>query len=163
MAQAIPIALAVGGAALQAGGTIVGANSQATELNSQADQLDTMAGQDRASGQRAAAEQLRQSRLLQSTGQARAAATGGASDPTVVNILANLEGEGKYRALTALYDSEETARSKEMQGIDKRKEAGNVKTAGLLGAVGSLLSSGSSLYSRFGGGSSSPAPKRAGP
>lgn len=151
MAQAIPMALAVGGSLLSAGGTIVGANSQASELRSEAGQLDTMAGQERATGQRAAVEARRQSALLGSRALAVAAASGGgASDPTVVNIISRLSGEGQFRALTAMYDAEETARSKEMQAIDKRKEAGNVKKAGLLTAAGTLLNSGASMYKTFG-------------
>jgi hypothetical protein len=94
MAQAIPIALAVGATALQAGGTIIGANAEAKSLRSEAAQLDAMAGQDRASSQREAVEQRRQARLLQSRALAVGAATGGAMDPTVVNTIADLEGEG---------------------------------------------------------------------
>lgn len=162
MAQAIPLALMAASTVVQAGGQVSAANAQASELRSEAGQLDTAAGQDRASAQRAGAEQQRQGRILQSRALARAAASGGgASDPTVVNILANLEGESKYRALTALYEGEETARSKETQANAKRTEAHNAKKAGYIGALGTVLSGASTMYTRFGGGgapASQPAP-----
>lgn len=149
--QAIPIGLAVAGTAMQAGGTILGANARADDLRSQAVQLEQMAGQDRASSQRTAAAQRRQARLLASTALARAAASGGgADDPTVVNILANLSGEGAYRAMTALYEGEEEARSKEMQALARRKEARNAKRAGAISAVGTILQSGATMYERYG-------------
>ena len=50
----------------------------------------------------------------------------------------------------ALYEGEEQARSREMQAISKRKEAGNVKKASLISAAGTLLSSGASLYGKYG-------------
>jgi hypothetical protein len=150
MAQAIPIALAVGATALQAGGTIIGANAEAKSLRSEAAQLDAMAGQDRASSQREAVEQRRQARLLQSRALAVGAATGGAMDPTVVNTIADLEGEGAYRALTALYEGEESAQSKEAEAKARRKEAKNVKRAGLINAGAQVLSSASSLAGKYG-------------
>lgn len=151
MAQAIPLALMAASTLVTAGGQVSASNAQAGQLRSEAAQLDTAAGQDRASAQRAGAEQQRQARLLQSRALARASASGaGASDPTVVNILANLEGEGKYRALTALYEGEETARSKEMQATARRKEAGNAKKAGIIGAVGTVLSGASTMYQKYG-------------
>ena len=152
MAQAIPVALMAASTALSAGGTIIGANAEARSLKSEATQLDTQAGQDRASSQRAAIEQRRQARLLQSRAQAVGAASGGASDPTVVNIISRLAGEGQYRALTALYEGEEMARSKEMQARARRQEAKNTKRAGYISAAGQVLGGASSIYSRFGGG-----------
>lgn len=150
MAQAIPIALMAASTAISAGGTILGSNAEAKQLRGESDQLIEMAGQDRASSQREAAEQRRQARLLQSRALAVGAATGGASDPTVVNILANLEGEGEYRALTALYEGEEAARSKEMQARARRREAKNTKRAGLINAGSQVLQAASTMYSRYG-------------
>lgn len=149
MAHAIPLALMAAGTALSAGGTIVGANSQAKELRAEAGQLEQQAGQDRASSQRTAAEQKRQARLLASRAQAVGAATGGGLDPTVVNTIANIEGEGELRALTALFDGEEEARSGEMQAAARRREAKTVKKAALFGAGGQILQAGATMYSRF--------------
>lgn len=153
MAQAIPLALMAAGTAVSAAGTIGGANAEAKELRTEAGQLDQQAGQDRASSQRTGAEQKRQAKLLQSRALAVAGASGGGvNDPTVVNILANLEGEGEYRMLTALYEGEEEARSKELQAAARRREAKNVKKAALFNAAGQVLQAGATMYTRFGGG-----------
>lgn len=163
MAQAIPLALMAGSTILQAGGTIAGANAQAGQLKSEATQLDALAGTDRASAQRTGSEQKRQARLLQSRALAVAAASGGgASDPTVINILSRLEGEGEYRSLVALYEGEEVARSKEAQASARRKEAKNVKRAGYLSAAGKVLEGGATMFTRFGGGGPSVSPSSGG-
>ena len=151
MAQAIPIGLAVAGTALSAGGTILGANAEARELRKEAAQLDIRAGLERASSHRQAIDERRQARLAASRGLAVAAASGGgADDPTVVNELAKIEGEGEFRALSALYSGEESARGTESEADAKRRAAKSTKKAGLIGAAGSVLSAGSSLYGRYG-------------
>ncbi len=151
MAQAIPIGLAVAGSALSAGSTIIGANSEAKELRSQASQLEAQAGLERASSQRQAIDEKRQARLASSRALAVAAASGaGADDPTVVNAIAGIEGEGEYRALTALYNADQEALGMEAQAKANRRAAKATKTAGLLKGAGTILSAGSSLYDRFG-------------
>ena len=139
------------GTAVSAGGTILGAKSEAKALRSEARQLDAKAGLERASSQRAAIEERRQAGLASSRTLALAAASGaGASDPTVINMMADLAGEGEYRALTALYQGEEEARGLESQAAMRRKEAKATKTAGYLKAAGTILNAGSSMYDRFG-------------
>lgn len=152
MAQAIPLALTVVGAGLSAGGSIIGANSQANELRMQATQLDAQAKDDRASSQRRGSEERRQAKLAGSRALALAAASGGgADDPSVVNLIAGIEGEGEYRALSALYEGETEARSKEEQAAANRRGAKSAKTAGALKAASSIIGAGSSLYDRYGG------------
>ena len=151
MAQALPVILAVGGKALEAGGTLLGASGEAKQLRGEADQLDEQAGRTRASSQRQAMEERRQARLVASRALAVAAASGGgADDPTVVNLIANTEGEGEYRALTALYNGNEDALGMEAQAKAKRREAKNVKTASYLKAAGSIIGAGSTLADRYG-------------
>lgn len=151
MAQAIPAVLAIGGAALSAGGSIISANSKANDLRFQAAQLDAQAGLKRASSQREAINEKRQARLAMSRGLAVAAASGGgADDPTVVNALAGIEGEGEYRALTALYNGDQEAIGMEAQADQNRKGAKAAKTAGLIGAAGTVLSAGASMFDRYG-------------
>lgn len=150
MAHLIPVGLAVAGSALSAGGTILGAKSEAKQLRSEADQLEIQAGTERASSQRRAMEERRQARLVSSRALAVAAASGGASDPTVVNMMADIEGEGEYRALSALYEGNEEAIGLENQARARRKEAKNVKKASYLKAGSTILQAGSSLASRYG-------------
>lgn len=145
-------ALAIGGSVLKAGGTIFSSRSQAKSLKKEARQLDTQAGLERASSQRESIEERRQSRLLSSRGLAVAAGSGGgADDPTVVNLLANIEGEGEYRALTALYNGDQRALGLEGEAKARRKEAKNVKTAGLINAASTLIGAASSksMYDRY--------------
>lgn len=152
MAQAILPAMAIAGAALSAGGTIVGANNEAKELRSEANQLDANAGQERAVSQRRAIEEKRQSRLAASRALAVAAASGGgASDPTVVNAIANLEGEGEYRALSSLYEGNVAGDDLERQAAARRREAKNTKKASLFKAGSTILGAGSSMFDRYGG------------
>lgn len=63
-----------------------------------------------ASSQREAEEIRRQKRLLQSRAQAVAAFSGGdTTDFSVVDALADIEQEGEFRALTALYEGKSAA------------------------------------------------------
>lgn len=77
----------------------------------EAAQLETNAIQTVAASQRAAMEERRQATLATSRMLAVAAASGaGASDPTVINMMARTAGEGAYRAATAMWDGEDKAR-----------------------------------------------------
>src|SRR3990167_6014133 len=111
--------------ALLAGGTVMATTgyldaARATKLQAQrrmtaaqfaAAQLEQQAGQQTAVGQHAAAEQMRQGRIAGSNILARAAAGGGgASDPTIVNLIARNAGESSYRAALASYQSLSAAR-----------------------------------------------------
>ena len=151
MAAALPVALAVGGTLLKAGSTIMSSRAEAKQLKGQAKQLEAQAGTERASSQRRAIEDRRQARLATSRGLAVAAASGaGADDPTVVNMMADLEGEGEYRALASLYEGEEQARSLQAEAVARRTEAKNTKRAGLINAAGTILSSASSMAGKYG-------------
>jgi hypothetical protein len=153
MAQALvalPLVMTVLGGAAQAGGTILSSNAQARELNLQADQLSTQAGSEHATSQRRAMEERRQARLASSRALALSAAGGGADDPSVINAIAGIDQEGEYRALTALYEGNDAAAGLEAEAAARRRGAKSTKTAGLIKAGSTILSAGSSLYSRYG-------------
>lgn len=144
-------AMAVGGKVLKAGGSIFGGIAANKAAKNEARQLEGQAVVERATSQRQAMEERRQARLLQSRSLAVAAASGGgADDPTVVNIMSDLEGEGEYRALTALYEGETEAQGLEAQARARRKEGKNAKIAGFINAGASLLDAGSTMYDRYG-------------
>jgi hypothetical protein len=142
---------------LQAGGTALTVLGQGYAglsahgaADSEARQLTYAAGQSRASAQRAAVEERRQARLLASRAQAVAAASGGgASDPTVVNTVADIAKEGEYRALTALYEGYDRAKSLDKASATRRSEGNAARMAGLLGAGGTLLSAGGEGFQRY--------------
>jgi hypothetical protein len=170
---AIPIGLMAGGTILSAAGQIQAGNaaaaygqSQQQAANYSAAVLDTQAGQERASSQRSAEIIRRNATLANSAVTARAAASGGGvTNPTVTNIEGRIAGMGEYNALSALYSGEERARGEENQATLDRYtgqaelQAGKAKqSASQIGAFASILSGGSSLYTKYGMGSSSGGP-----
>lgn len=130
----------------------------ATAQEFQAEQATVNAGQARAAAQREQAEQLRQSRLLQSRAVALAAASGGGvSDPSIVNLMGQIAGEGAYRGMVALYKGEEQARALRMEAAARRYDAAAARRGGEIrgaayesAAVGSLLKGGMSLFEKYG-------------
>ncbi len=152
MAQAIlPIAM-VAGSALSAGGTILGANSEAKGLRREAAQLEANAGQERASSQREAFEARREGRFAASRALAIAAASGGgADDPTIVNAMADLEGDAEYRARVALYEGNVAGDDLERQAKARRREAKSVKTQSYFKAGATILGAAGGIADRYGG------------
>lgn len=99
----------------------------------------------RAIGQRQAIEERRQARLVDSALQARAG--GGGLDQTVMELSADITGEGEYRALSALYEGEMGALGLEDQanaGLRSQKaksRAMDYQTAGTIVSTGSTMAS----------------------
>lgn len=144
----------------------------------QAVQLDQNAGQAIAASQRDGADVARMARLAESRTLALAAASGGgASSPTVMNIIADLAGEGAYRKSVALYAGEDKARSMRMAAAGQRWEgdlaleageagydtgigvANNLRGAGDIAAGSALVKGGASLFEKYGmGGPASSTP-----
>lgn len=126
----------------------------------QARQLEQNAGQSVAASQRSAEEERRKARLVTSRALAVAAASGGgASDVTVQNVIANLDAEGAYRAMVALYEGEDKARQLNMAASAKRYDgelaakAGKQRQAAYsVAALGSMATGGASLYMKYGRG-----------
>jgi hypothetical protein len=103
----------------------------ATLAERRADAMEMRAGEERATAQRSAMEQRRQGRLLESRARALAAASGGgATDPTVTNILGDIEYEADYRALTASYEGETMAHGLEYAAVLERAGADGQRYAG---------------------------------
>lgn len=127
-----------------------------------AEQLRQQAGDAMASAQRRAFSDDRQARYIQSETLARAAASGGgASDPTVVNIMAQQAEEGAYRRQVDLYEGSSRerllqlqAQAKEFEGQQTQDVANRVAGSSMLKVGASLLrgfAKDSSILSRFGG------------
>lgn len=144
--------MGAGSAARRAG------EAQKTEADYEATQLEQNAGQATAAAQRQAMEERRRAALQVSRGVAVAAAGGGAtSDPTVQKLLADISGEGAYRASVDLYQGEEKARQLRMGAAAKRYE-GDValrggedkQTAYTYGGLGALATGAAGLYGKYG-------------
>jgi hypothetical protein len=156
----------VAGGALSAAGTIMGGNAAASAGKSQQDaayfkaaQEDQAAQESRAAAQRVALDKAREGRLLQSTLQANAAASGGgAADPTILDLAGGIAGRSEYESLLEMYKGENRARGLEDTAIGSRlsgdaaKAEGDAKkTASYFSAAGTLIGSAGSAYKTYKG------------
>ena len=103
-------------------------------------------GQEFAASQRDMLNEKKKEKLVQSALQARAAAQGGASDPSVVKMAGDIAAEGKYRQMTALYKGqdiqnylENAARIKNFEGAEFRRAGEVAKRGARMQAFTSLL------------------------
>ncbi len=128
----------------------------------QAAQYQQNANSAAASSQRTAFDVNRQTQFVTSRALAVAAGSGGgASDPTVVNLIARDAGQGAYESAAALYGGADRARldteqagAKEFEGKNTELNSFEVGAAGYVGGATNLLRSqarGASLMQRFGG------------
>lgn len=105
----------------QAGKTIAARRQTADEFEAQ--QLEAEAQQSRSIGMRTAQDNTLSTEMVNSTALARAAASGaGASDPTVMNVIARTAGAGAYRAAVSMYEGEAQARLDTMKAQALRYE-----------------------------------------
>ncbi len=162
------------GPALQIGSTILNVGAQLSKASAtraigarrqaasqfEAEQFKQAAELASGVGLRAAQDQTIQARLVNSTALARAAASGaGASDPTVMNILARTGAEGAYRSAVAMYQGEAQARMDRLRAAAAQYEGATVasdsKAASRIsemGAASTILSGGVralTMYERF--------------
>lgn len=126
----------------------------------EAEQLREQAGQALAVSQRAALEEQRKGRFMASRALAVSAASGGgASDPTIVNLIAGAEGEAAYRSAVALYEGEDRARqlrlgatAKAYEGAAAEEEGNQRASAYKTMRAAAGFKGGFSLLEKYGGG-----------
>lgn len=135
------------GTAAQVGGTILSGRRADAAGRYNQKVLNRQAMAERASASRAAAEEHRNKRLLQSRARAVAAASGGGAVP---ELIADIEREGAYRALTALYEGQTRASGLEMQGDIARMEGRQRRSMSNWSAFGTILNAAPSLYDKYG-------------
>ena len=117
----------------------------------QARQLEQRAGVTRGASQRAAVRELDVAENIQSRALALAAASGGGvTNPTVLNILADIQAEGEYRSLTQIFTGEDEARGMEAQARSLRNTGSALARSGNLKAAGTILQGVSTWQSRYG-------------
>jgi hypothetical protein len=158
------LALTAAGAATTAAGTIAGGNAAAAAgdvaqqgKNFEAVQLGQQAQESRASAQRGALDKRRQTRLLQSTLFARAAAGGGdTADTDIVNLSGDIAVRGEYEALLDMYKGENRARGLEdaatgarMTGEALAAEGQAKRKAAQLSALGTIIGGAGSMYKTY--------------
>lgn len=123
----------------------------------EAERMKDRANAERAIGQRKAINERRRTEFAQSALQARAAASGAGLGPGVVDLAGDIEQEGEFRALNALYEGEERARGLDTSASlsrfegDQYYKAGKTRARGYyMGAAGAGLDRGASLFEKYG-------------
>ena len=120
-------------------------------------QLERQANASLGSAQRTMLAERRRKELVISRAQALAAFGGGSvSDPTVQNIISDLEGEGAYREAIALYQGEDESRKLNESAYLSRKEGAVIRRGGRETArayqaqgISTALQGASSLYTKY--------------
>lgn len=140
-----------------------GLNAMAAS-NYKAAQLRQNAGQQIAASQQARNEELRKAKLMASRALAVAGAGGGgASDPTVLNLIADIEGEGAYRGALDIYQGQDAARqmeqgalTSELEGQTAYSQAKSRSRAMKTQAWANLAMNTGSMFMKYGGGGVKP-------
>lgn len=138
------------GAGMRAGATIFSGYQQNAAAGLAAAGFDMAGDQAVAVSQLRALDEVKRGKLLASRAQAVAAASGaGASDPTVVDIIAGIAGEGAYRSELALYEGKEAAR-----GFGARADAARYqgRSAVAAGYVNAATGFAKTFFDKYGGG-----------
>lgn len=118
---------------------------------SEAQQMLVNAGQARATSQRKALGQKKQTSRIQSALQARAAASGGgALDPTVMDLVGDIAQEGDYRRRVALYEGDDATRTYQSAANLRRWEGEQAVRAGEIKRRSANMSAGATLLSGIG-------------
>lgn len=129
--------------------------SQGTTQNAVAVAEARQRGEDakaaQAESQREALIERKKARNLMSRARAVAAASGaGASDPSVQNILTDIETQGEVNALNALYSGNTEARGLRGGAAVARQEGRARRRAGYMNAASTALSGAASWQEKYG-------------
>ena len=163
----LPVALQLGNTVLSAGSQVAKGNATAAIgarrkalADFEALQLEQSGQESRSVGMQNAVNEGIKAKLVQSEALARAAASGaGASDPTVMSIIARTAGEGSYRQALAMYEGEAQGRLDRMraaglryQGQNFASDASMAQGQSTFGAITALLTGGlktAGIYEHF--------------
>lgn len=155
MADPITLAAiaAVGAGAVNAAGTIAQGNAAVAAANANRANLGAQAADTVAAATRAAEEKDHEAKLLMSTTQANAAASGGsATDAGVLDILGGIAQKGNVQSRELVRQGQEQGNQLRYQGKLGVWNAKNNQRLGYLAAGGQLLSGVSDAYTKYGSG-----------
>lgn len=125
--------------------------AQQQQANLIAAQKEKDANQANVEAQAEAANERRKAKYTRSRALAVAGASGaGVDDPTVNNILTDIEAEGEYNALSSLYSGEYLASSLRSSAGATRRSGAAAKNAGYVSAASTALSGSTSWYDKYG-------------
>ena len=150
LAVALPY-IAAASTAIGVYSTVESGRQQQQALNIQAAQRDEEAKAAQADAQRESIIERRKAKNLMSRARAIAGASGaGSSDPTVTNILANIDTQGEVNALNALYTGDTVARGLRSGAASARNEGRAARSAGYLDGASTALGGATNWYSKYG-------------
>ena len=117
----------------------------------EAGQLDDKADVTRGATQREATREKLIADYTGSTALAAAAASGaGVQNVNVLNLMAEIEAEGEYRAASKLYSGEQEARGMEDAADNLRRGGDAYRKAGKMQALGTILQGSNTFVDRYG-------------
>lgn len=137
--------------ALTAGAAYQKSRAQQAQLQQLAKERTEDANAAAAESQRAAAIERKRAQFMMSRARAVAGASGaGVSDPTVTDILTDIETQGEMNALNTLYSGQTEERGYRQGARSARNEAGAARTAGYLNTGATALRGGTSWWEKYG-------------
>lgn len=152
-AATISAVTAAAGGGLAAAGTIAAGNAAVDAAKQEQKQLNQMAAEERAVASRQKAAADLRTRQLISRGQAVAAASGGgATDPTVMEIMGGLVEEGEVQKAEAMRQGIEAGKGLEYRGKVGVSNAKTNRKLGYMTAGGQVLSGMGDAFSKYGAG-----------
>lgn len=142
----------------QVAGTIMSASSarqageaQQEEANYQATQMRQNANNAEATAEEKMVQQNKETEYALSNAKAAAAAGGGsATDPTVTTNMMTIAGQGRFRALTDMYEGDAAAQADKNQAAATQYGGVLAADAGNTKMYTNILSGASSLYNKYG-------------
>lgn len=146
--EALSAIATIGSTVLGAVGNIQQGKAQEAQAEAQAKVDEQRAKAEEAEAGRAAREKQREGLLLQSQQIARAAAQGGASDPSIVSAIADVEAETELQAGRIQAAGEQTAQDIRYGAQLRRDQGKSARRAGYTRAVGTTLSGAASIASQ---------------
>lgn len=141
--SAASIALPVIGGIQQAGAARA-AGRQAQQ------QAEAEAKQAQAISQREALDRRQEGALLESRQRALAAAQGGSTDPSILNLIGQTAADTERAVQTSLYQGTAQAQGARYRGQVAQAQSRFDATGAILGGIGGGVGAASSAYSRFG-------------
>jgi hypothetical protein len=143
--------LQAAGAAVGAASTIAQGNAQEKMAEIRARQLRQQALADQAESQVVAREERKKAEYLNSRVKALTGKSGtGFDSPNVINTMADIDEQGSYNALAALYSGTTSARSKNLAAQMSQFEGKQSKNNSFARAAGTIMSSGDGFAKRYG-------------
>lgn len=150
LSAALPY-IAAASTVIGVGASIKSANEQKNQLELQAREREEDAKAAEAESQREALNERKKAKNLMSRARAVAGASGaGVSDPTVNDILTDIDTQGEANYLNALYSGSTVARGLRSGAATARRTGQAAQTAGYIKGASTALGGATSWYEKYG-------------